>query len=53
MRDLIDKKFKDHKQKYFFFDLKSKTFSRLLDVITSKIACGEIESNVGIQLIKS
>jgi len=53
MRDLISEKFKDHKQKYFFFDLESKTFSKLLDVITSKIACGEIESKVGIQLIKS
>lgn len=53
MRELIKEKFKNHTQKYFFFSLKSKTFSNLLDVITAQIASGEVQSNLAISLIKS
>ena len=53
MRELIKEKFKDHKQKYFFFSLKSKTFSNLLDIITAQIASGEVQSKSAISLIKS
>lgn len=53
MRELIKEKFKNHTQKYFFFSLKSKIFSNLLDVITAQIASGEVQSNLAISLIKS
>lgn len=53
MREAIKNKFKDNKQKYFFFSLKSKTFSDLLNKITVSIASGEIDSKPAIHLIKS
>lgn len=53
MKDIIKDKFKNIKHKWIYFELDSKTFSKILNEITDLIKKGEYNKNNAMSLVQS